>query len=236
MIEKLFEIASKVGTPWSLAAFAIAAVVAIVSKTSRARGKSAVIAWGAFGVIVILGIVPIVAPAYLTSRGVFRVRVNVVDDHNIPVNDASVTSSLGGEPKKIAGGWEFDIPVQTKPIDGKLTVYAVQPNAFLKGHTDIVLAEDFAPAMTVVMSKDDSAQVSGIIVDGRSQPIEGVTVGVFGFDSEAVKTGPTGTFTLHAHAADGQQVEIYAQKPRVGSTTQWCQAGNFPVTIVLNRR
>jgi hypothetical protein len=235
-MQTLFETATKVGTAWSLAAFAIAAVVAIVLRASRTRGKNALIAWGAFVVIVILGVVPILAPAYLNSRGVFRVRVNVVDDRNMPVEDAKVTSSLGGEPKKVAGGWEFDIPAQTKPVDGKLTIYAVQQNAFLTGHKDLILSTDFSPAITVPMSRDNSAQVKGIVVDGHSQPIDGVVVGVFGFDAEAVKTGPTGTFTLLAHAADGQQVEVYAQKLKIGSTTQWCQAGNSPVTIVLNSR
>jgi hypothetical protein len=236
MITKFLDIAPKIGTPWSLAAFAIAAVVAIVSTTLRARGKSSAIGWGAFGVIVILGVVPIVAPAYLDSRAVFRVRVNVLDDHNMPVDDASVTSSLGGEPKKVAGGWEFDIPAQAKPLDGKLTIYAVQSNAFLKGHTDVVLGKDFSPATTVSMSRDGSAQLKGIVVDGHGEPIEGVAVEVLGYESEAVRTGSTGTFTLRAHAADGQQVEVAAHKPSIGSTTQWCQAGSFPATVVLNRR
>lgn len=85
------------------------------------------------------------------------------------------------------------------------------------------------------MHTDKTAQVTGIVLDRHSRPIQGARVGVFGFDSEAVTTGLTGTFTLQPHAAEGQQVEIYAQKSGLGSTTQGCQAGNFPLTVV-NRR
>lgn len=234
MIEKLLDVASEISTPWSLAAFAIAAIVLIVWRLSGRRGKNTFIAFCAFFVILAVGLIPIVAPAYLNSRGVFRVRVVVLDDHQMPTDNAKVTSSMGGEPKKIAGGWEFDIPAQTKPAGGKLVLYAIRPEDFLTGHADIVLADDFAPVITVQMERDTGALLKGIVVDDHSKPVEGALVGVFGFEAEAVKTGMAGAFTLHAHAADGQQVEVYAQKARVGSTTQWCQAGNLPVTVVLN--
>jgi hypothetical protein len=57
----------------------------------------------------------------------------------MPVDEAKVTSSIGGEPKKVDGGWEFDIPQGNKPTDGKLTIYAEVRSAFLTGKSDVVL-------------------------------------------------------------------------------------------------
>jgi hypothetical protein len=236
MIEQLFEIAAKVGTIWSLAAFSVAAIVAVVSIIAKARGKNAVIAYGAFCLIGMIGLAPFVAHAYLDTHGVYRVRVNVVNDHNLPVDDARVTSSIGAEVKKVDGGWELDIPPGAKPKDGKLTVRASQLSAFLQGHTDTILNDDFNPVTTVTLIRDTSAEIHGIILDQRSQPVSGVSVGVVGFEAESTSTGVNGTFTLAAHAAEGQQVELYARKDHFGSTTSWSQAGNFPVTIVLKNQ
>jgi hypothetical protein len=56
--------------------------------------------------------------------------VTVVEPQGIAVKDekeadgVEVWSSLGGEPKRVSGGWQFDIPNASKPKDGKLSIYA----------------------------------------------------------------------------------------------------------------
>src|ERR1035438_6391731 len=45
----------------------------------------------------------------------YRVRVTVIDGQQTPVSDAKVWSSIGGEPMKVEGGWQFVIPKDTKP-------------------------------------------------------------------------------------------------------------------------
>jgi hypothetical protein len=232
VIGKIFEAAAKVSNEWSLGAFAMAALVAMLWLSSKQRRKYAMLAGIAFVGVVILGALPMVAGAYYASRGVYRVRITVLDDRNTPTEEAKVWSTTGGEPKKIQGVWEFDIPAAAKPLNGKFTVYAALEASFLRGHAEYTLARDFSPALTVSLSHDTSAELRGTVVDRRNRPLAGVRVWVVGFDAESAETGPDGGFRLAAHAADGQQVEIYAHTARL-SVNKWCQAGNSPVTIVL---
>ncbi len=233
VVGKIFEAAAKVSNEWSLGAFAIAALVVMLWLSPKQKRKYAVLAGIAFVGVVILGALPMVAGAYYASRGVYRVRVTVLDDQNTPTEEAKVWSTAGGEPKKIQGGWEFDIPAATKPLDGKFTVYAALQTAFLRGHAEYTLARDFSPALTVSLSHDTSAELRGTVVDRRNRPLAGVRVWVVGFDRESVETGPNGGFKLAAHAADGQQVDVYANRARL-SVHKWCLAGSSSATIVLD--
>src|SRR5262245_58627836 len=92
---------------------------------------------------------------------VYRVRATVMNERGVPVDEAKVWSSAGGEPKKVAGGWQFDIPAATKPLDGKVTFYAEQATAFLEGRADLRLDEDFNPTVTIKLFHDTSAEVRG---------------------------------------------------------------------------
>ena len=56
-----------------------------------------------------------------------------------------MTSSNGGEAKKIQGGWQFDIPSQSRPADGKLKLFASEKNTFLAGNSTLVLDKDYFP-------------------------------------------------------------------------------------------
>ena len=109
---RLFETAARISTPWALAAFAIAAIVFVLAKR---RGKVPAIAWAGIGAIVLLGIVPILAQ--LRSAAIYHVRITVVGPDGTPVEDAKVWSAAGGEPKKVAGGWQFDIPAAAAPAE-----------------------------------------------------------------------------------------------------------------------
>ncbi len=79
----------------------------------------------------------------------YGLRVLVVDAQGGPIENAKVTSSLGGEPQKIPGGWQFDIPSASVPSNGNVTVYATVENPALKGETEIQLAADHNPTATV---------------------------------------------------------------------------------------
>ena len=236
-MEKVFEIATRVGTPFSLAAFAIAALfVLAIRPWSAKRRKVPAIWWGIIGAIVLLGLVPIMAQFIVGERGIYRVRVTVLGPNQMPVEEARVWSSVGGEAKKVAGGWQFDIPAATKPSDGKLTVYASVPNAFLSGRQDVQLARDFNPAITIQLRKETQAEVRGIVADESGKGIAGALVSVAGYEKEAVKTTEGGNFTLPAHAADGQQVLLHAEKDGYEAINQWHPAGDFPATLTLKRK
>src|SRR5208282_683345 len=89
----------------------------------------------------------------------YRVRVIVVDSHQTPVNDAKVTSSIGGEPMRVEGGWQFVVPKDKKPLDGKVTFFASKDSAFLKGQAPLQLGEDHNPSVTVPLANERSAKV-----------------------------------------------------------------------------
>jgi hypothetical protein len=233
-MNKLFELATKISTAWSLAAFAI---IALVLLFTRFKGRKVpAVAWWVVTAIVVIALAPILAPLYLNSYGIYRVRVVVLDDRQMPANDAKVTCSVGGEVKKVEGGWECDIPSKTRPADGKMQMYASIPAAFLTGRAELELKDDYSPVVTIPLGKDTSAMVRGIVVDESNNPLDGAHVVVVGYDSEGVITKPGGNFSLAAHKADGQQVQIFAFKDGYAAgPPEWHQAGDHPVTIVLHR-
>ena len=242
LITQIFETAAKVGNAWSLSAFAIAALTVIVAlalkKKNLSKNANRMIA----GIIVATVLVVIVAAlppavrAYRESHGIYRLRVTVEDPGGMTTNDAKVTSSIGGEPKKVEGGWEFDIPTGSKPKDGKLTVYAEVKSAFLKGKQDVELTNDYNLTAQVRLDHDRTAHIRGRVVDRAGNPIADVQVSVVGYESEAVPTGTLGQFDLPAHAAEGQPVQIAAFKKGFGSFSEWKQAGDQPETVVLDRK
>ena len=165
----------------------------------------------------------------------YRVRVIVLDPHQSPVSDAKVWSSIGGEPMKVEGGWVFVIARDTKPADGKVTFYASKDTAFLAGQAVLQLADDHSPAVTVALEKSRTAKVIGMVQDERQSAIVGATVSVIGYDSEAEVTKSSGSFSLPAHAADGQQVQVHAEKAGYRAANSWCPAGDSPCLIQLER-
>lgn len=231
-MNKLFEIATKISTAWSLAAFAIIALVLLVTKLSGRKVPT--VAWAVVVAIVIVALAPILAPLYLNSYGLYRVRLVVLDDRKMPTNEAKVTCSTGGEIKKVEGGWECNIPAKSKPADGKMQAYATVADAFLTGRAELELKDDFSPTVTIPLSRDTSARLMGIVVDEANHPLEGAHVGVVGYDGEGVVTKTGGNFSLPAHKANGQQVQIFAFKEGyAASPPEWHQAGDHPVTVVL---
>jgi hypothetical protein len=59
---------------------------------------------------------------------------------------------------------------------------------------------------------------------------------VVGYVSEGVITQSGGNFSLPAHKADGQQVQVFAFKEGyTAGPPEWHQAGDHPVTIVFRR-
>ena len=136
---------------------------------------------------------------------------------------------------KVEGGWLFVIARDTKPLDGKVTFYASKDAAFLKGQAVLQLTDDHNPAVTVALEKSRTAKVIGMIQDERQSAIAGATVSVIGYDSEAEITKSSGSFSLPAHAADGQQVQLHAEKQGYRAANAWCPAGDSPCMIQLQR-
>lgn len=190
----------------------------------------------ALAVIAAALIVTLVTYLYFNrGGGVYRVRATVMNEQGVPVEDARVWSSAGGELKKVEGGWQIDITAETRPLDGKLTLTAEQKNAYLKGHTDLTLDKDFNPTVTIKLMRDTSAKVRGQVTDTKFRGVAGARVFVTGYESDVVITKEGGNFELPAHAAVNQFVEIVAEKPGVGVARLNHLAGDTPVRLVLLR-
>jgi nitrogen fixation protein len=170
------------------------------------------------------------------SISIYRVRVSILDPERIVVDDANIQSSLGGELKKIAGGWEIDIPAASKSADGKLIINASKPSAFLKGHAIVQLNKDPNPTVEIQLQRDTSARAHGRVIDGSGQAVVGAWVHVAGHEKERVQTGPGGEFNLAAHAAEGQMVRLLVVKEGYSSEEQQHRAGGRLATIILRKR
>jgi hypothetical protein len=227
--EKALEIASHITHSVTVAVFAAVLVaylfsIAIKKKQSR-------ITWLLAAIVLILGLAPLLTSTYLESRGLYRVRVVVLGTDKLPDNDAQVTSSNGGESKKVEGGWEFDIPPQSRPAEGKMKLYASEKNAFLAGSSAVVLDKDYFPTVEIQLDRDTSAIVRGDVIDERHRSVAGATVSIPGY-SDVATTDAMGNFFLPAHAAEGQIVRLRAQKDQLTANVS-VPAGNAPVELML---
>lgn len=189
-----------------------------------------------FAGVVAYGVAISHAASRASNDTIYRVRVIILDAHKTPVENARVWSSLGGEPMKVQGGWQFVIPAATKPSDGKVTFYGAVDSAFLTGQCEWTLADDFSPAVTIPLANARSAMVRGIVEDYGQLAISGVRVSVIGFPTEAQMTEASGNFSLPAHAAEGQQVQLHAEKPGYLGTSPWCAAGDAQCIVLLEKQ
>jgi hypothetical protein len=231
MWEQALKIASQITHPVTVVAFAL--VFAAIAYVLALRAKKPRIAWILTVGIIILGLAPLAAATFLQSRGVYRIRITILAPDQLPVEDAQVSSSIGGEPKKVQDGWEFDIPPQTRPADGKVVLFASEKSAFLTGSSTVVLAQDYYPTIVIQLASDTSAVIRGVVVDEHHRSVIGATVSVPGYQDVAV-TDKMGNFALPAHVADGQVVQVRAQKDQlVGSMS--VPAGRTSVELVVTR-
>lgn len=229
MWERALEIASHVTHPVTVAVFTLTLVAYLFSRAMKKQHSR--LTWFLAIAIMLLGLAPLLSSTYLQSRGLYRVRVFVLGTDKQPVDDARVTSSNGGEPKKIERGWEFDIPPQSRPADGKLKLFASAKSAFLAGNSTVVLDKDYFPTVEIQLDRDTSAIVRGVVIDKRRRSVAGASVSVPGYPDIAV-TDQMGNFHLPAHAADGQIVHLRAQKDKLIADVS-VPAGNQPVELMV---
>ena len=163
---------------------------------------------------------------------VHTVRVSTVDEEGNRVEDAEVVASVGYERKEVDGGWEFAIPTGNLPEDRRVVFSGKKQSAFLKG-TETIEVNDEVTVVSLILKRDTSAKVRGVVVDNSGATLADVRVMVMGYGGEATTTGADGSFELPAHAAEGQQVELHVQKEGFEAITQWHPAGKYPATLTL---
>jgi len=190
----------------------------------------------------LIGALGIAALIYLATHpdshqqisAVYRVRVTVLSNGK-PTDNAVIWSTVGGESKRVFGGYEIDIPKSTIPISGKLTLFAEEQSAFMKGEKEISLAADFNPAIVLELTHDSSGSIRGMVRDQRGNSLAGARVSLPGYGGEGVITSASGSFVLPAHVSVGQQVEIHAEKAGYKPLDQWHPAGNESAILVLEK-
>lgn len=113
MWEKALEIASRITHPYTVAVFAavIAAIVILYAKKAGQKPSRVIGIILAMG-IVLSGLMPTIASTVLELKGIYHIRIVVLDSNKqpIPVGDANVSASAGGELKGASSNWEFDLP------------------------------------------------------------------------------------------------------------------------------
>ena len=211
MWEEALRIASRLTLPIPVVAVALvfAAFAFWLALRSKKRGIARLLL-AVLLTIAVLGLAPLAASTYLQSRHTYRVRIIVLGPDKQPVHDAEVTS-MGGEIKKADGSWELEVPPQTRPADGKLSLFASVKNAFLAGSSTIVLANDYYPTATIQLAPLPEVMLRGIVKDEVGRSVAGAHVSISGYQDIAT-TNAMGNFELPAHAADGQMVSVHAEK------------------------
>ncbi len=164
------------------------------------------------------------------DTSIYRVRVTVVDEQDRTVGDADLQSSVGGESLKVASGWEFLVPKQNLPADGVVTFRATVAKSFLAGKKEIALVSDYHPSLQIRVTADTSSIVRGTVIDAKQNPVVQSKVWVEGYP--AVLTDENGSFSMPAHAADGQSVKIYISSGHKTSA-QYVFAGPDSKTIIF---
>ncbi|MBZ5664979.1 MAG: hypothetical protein LAO30_10280 [Acidobacteriia bacterium] len=212
MQEQALRIASHIPHPGITAALALILAAIVFALVFRARRPvvASILAAG----LIVLGLTPLVTSNFLRSQGVYHVHVVLLRPDQSPVDIAQVKSSNGEELKMVEGGWGLDISPQTRPIDGKVTLFASVKDEFLKGSSTLVLAQDYYPTAAIQLVADTSAMLRGVVVDENLVAIPGAKVSIDGYPDVAV-TDKLGNFVLPAHAGKGQAVEVRAQKGRL---------------------
>jgi hypothetical protein len=233
-----WSVVSAISNPFNLAAYALAVILTLVLRTRQKNKPVPSVVWI---VVLLLVLVPTGFSLYQeiikakSKDTIYRIRITVLNDQKLPIEDASVWSSIGGEPMKVAGGWHFEIPAAKRPQDGNLTIFASLENDFLRGARELQLNNDYNPAVVIQLERDTSAKVRGQVVDSRGRAVAGATVSVVGYEAEAVITKEGGNFELPAHAAVGQTIRLYAEKRGHGDANLHWPAGKDPATLPLKR-
>jgi hypothetical protein len=230
---------SQVNSTWSVAAFSIAALLAVLRLKAASLGNS--IVWGIVVAICFLGGLPIIARTYLdhernTTITVYRVRTLALSPDGIPTPGASFRTAVPNETTTTSDGTgEVAIYRQSMPADGKVTIYAdyEDPNSERwHGHSEIQLGKDPNPSVTIYLVPEERATVTGFVEDDSQHAVPGATVSIVGGGS--TRTGPDGKFTLNTNAAAGQQVVIHVEKLGYVAVDQNHPAGRNPVTVTID--
>jgi hypothetical protein len=147
-----------------------------------------------------------------------------------------VYSSIGGEPKKVEGGWQFDIPAANSPKDGKLKVFAEDDFHLLMGEMDVQLDSEPNPSVVIQMIKRN-ARIGGIVVDGENHAVAGATVTAVDVSNMANPSAKDGKFEVFVIPnTKGDPVRLRAEKEGFESDEEIFRQGQNDAKLVLRKK
>jgi hypothetical protein len=162
----------------------------------------------------------------------YHVRVTVVSPSQTPVDDAHVWSTLGGESKKVEGGWEIAIPATSTNRD--VTIYAELAQQGWRGNVGLSLGGEHSPSVSIQLKKSGELPVRGIVLDKLGNAVPNAHVSVVGYGKDAVSTDANGGFELPTHTYEGDTVQLHAEKaPYVAANYPEFKVGSGPAILVL---
>jgi hypothetical protein len=247
---EIFQHIADVKTPWTLTAFAIAVLLALytafLAKPNASARKGL---WVLVAVICVLALVPISTDAYLqrekiatdadlqrqklTANSIYRVRVTVVDDRNVPVEGTVVRVTAANEAKTTSdGSAELAIPKGSLPADGKVTIFADKEPAFLHGRKELSPGDDMNLSVMIPVAPSLTAAVNGAVQGEAGRGLKGARVSIPG--GTAVETDADGNFRIANAGSAGQKVLVHAEKSGYKPVSQYHPAGDDPVILVLS--
>ena len=163
----------------------------------------------------------------------YRGRVTVVSPDDNPVDDAHVRSNLGGEAKKVEGGWEIDLPSESAK-GHKLTAYAEVQNRGWSGNADLDFGDDHSPPLKVFLKETGELPVRGTVLDVTGRSVPNAQITVIGFGEEGVSTGSREGAGERASATratpTGASSERYRHATRARATA--AGVGNWPSVLM----
>jgi hypothetical protein len=214
MLEKALQIASHITTLITLAAFVAAFLGVVLCFRAKNKYIARLLASG----LIAIAIIAILGQIVLAYRDVYRITVTVVNPDGQPANDAEIKASTG-EKRKTDSGWELVVSPQTKPSDGKVTIYASLPNSFLAGESTVDLGKDYYPSAEIQLKKRPSVTIRGEVIDAHQKGVAGANV-VLPECSQAIETDRNGLFSLPSCVAQDQRTSIRAEKGNLAKTQE----------------
>lgn len=186
-------------------------------------------------ILVLLAFVAVLVEACYqqNNRSIYQVHVTVVDSQGILVEDIKPRASRRTEPKKVAGGWQFDFPDSNLAQGDKLSFFAAKEAASLAGKAELVLGADYYPTVVINLHHEQSVIARGKVVDNDQQAISGARVFVPGGKNEMVVTTIEGNFELPVHIAVGQPVYLQVEKDGEQTVKRLHLVNNASVLLTL---